>query len=213
MDERVGTGEVVTSPDQPRVRALRSGEAAPPYPGTTAAGTPDASAAMSDSPGEPSGAGTDPSQRAAGGASGGIDPDLASRPMLGPDWAWRRRLRERRATYHAYRMGVAALGVTVVIVGLILVPLPGPGWLIVFCGLAILATEFHWAKRLHQYVSARLREWNDWIMAQPVWVRLALAAGTFLLVVAFFWVVLKVVGIPSLVPEWITHYLRTYAAL
>ena len=64
--------------------------------------------------------------------------------MLGPDWAWRRRLRERRATYHAYRMGVAALGVTVVIVGLILVPLPGPGWLIVFCGLAILATEFHW---------------------------------------------------------------------
>ena len=32
--------------------------------------------------------------------------------------------------------------------GSILVPLPGPGWLIVFAGLAILATEYVWAQRL-----------------------------------------------------------------
>ncbi len=32
--------------------------------------------------------------------------------------------------------------------GVRLVPLPGPGWLIVFLGLAILGTEFAWARRL-----------------------------------------------------------------
>ena len=36
------------------------------------------------------------------------------------------------------RIAVAIGGFTIVIVGLILVPLPGPGWLIVFGGLALL---------------------------------------------------------------------------
>lgn len=33
-------------------------------------------------------------------------------------------------------------------VGLALLALPGPGWAAIFVGLAILATEFHWARRL-----------------------------------------------------------------
>jgi hypothetical protein len=44
------------------------------------------------------------------------------------------------------RLVVFVVGVTVVVVGLILVPLPGPGWAIVFAGFAILATEFTWAE-------------------------------------------------------------------
>jgi hypothetical protein len=36
---------------------------------------------------------------------------------------------------NAKRVAVTIAGFTVVIVGLILVPLPGPGWLIVFAGL------------------------------------------------------------------------------
>jgi uncharacterized protein (TIGR02611 family) len=47
-----------------------------------------------------------------------------------------------------YRLGVGLLGTVVAVVGLILVPLPGPGWLIVFLGLAILGTEFPAAHRL-----------------------------------------------------------------
>lgn len=38
------------------------------------------------------------------------------------------------------------LGFLVVVIGLILVPLPGPGWLVVFAGLAILSIEFVWAQ-------------------------------------------------------------------
>jgi uncharacterized protein (TIGR02611 family) len=38
------------------------------------------------------------------------------------------------------------LGFAVMIIGLIMVPLPGPGWLVVFAGLAILSLEFVWAQ-------------------------------------------------------------------
>lgn len=62
-----------------------------------------------------------------------------------------------------YRVGVAALGSLVAIIGLILVPLPGPGWLIVFLGLAILGTEFSWARRLATFVKRQLaRFWAWW---------------------------------------------------
>ncbi len=129
------------------------------------------------------------------------------------DWAWRRRLRERRATYQAYRMGVALLGLSVVVIGLILVPLPGPGWLIVFLGFGILASEFHWARRLHAFASVQLRRWNDWILAQSWPVRLACAAATGLFVGLCFWVLFKIAGLPGFFPEWITQFLRTYLAL
>ncbi len=32
--------------------------------------------------------------------------------------------------------------------GLALVPLPGPGWAVVFVGLGMLALEFEWAEKL-----------------------------------------------------------------
>jgi uncharacterized protein (TIGR02611 family) len=45
------------------------------------------------------------------------------------------------------RMVVALLGGTVLLVGLALLVLPGPGLPIIAGGLAILATEFVWARR------------------------------------------------------------------
>ena len=47
------------------------------------------------------------------------------------------------------RRGVVAVtGSTVVLLGLVLVPLPGPGWPVVAAGTALLGTEFPWAARL-----------------------------------------------------------------
>ena len=43
---------------------------------------------------------------------------------------------------------VAVIGITVVLFGLALLVLPGPAMLVVPLGLAILATEFAWARRL-----------------------------------------------------------------
>ncbi|MDB5170662.1 MAG: hypothetical protein JWO35_356 [Candidatus Saccharibacteria bacterium] len=41
---------------------------------------------------------------------------------------------------------VALIGVPLVILGIILIPLPGPGLLVSFVGLFVLSQEFDWAK-------------------------------------------------------------------
>jgi hypothetical protein len=42
---------------------------------------------------------------------------------------------------------VAVIGVTVVLLGVALIVLPGPAFIVIPVGLAILATEFAWARR------------------------------------------------------------------
>jgi uncharacterized protein (TIGR02611 family) len=39
-------------------------------------------------------------------------------------------------------------GFTLLLVGIIMLVTPGPGWLAIFFGLGLLAAEFVWAKRL-----------------------------------------------------------------
>ena len=52
-----------------------------------------------------------------------------------------------RVSYRgAKRIAVFVLGATVTLIGLLLLVLPGPGLLIVFLGLTLLATEFVWAR-------------------------------------------------------------------
>ncbi len=47
----------------------------------------------------------------------------------------------------ARRIIIALMGGTVTLVGIILIILPGPAFIVIPAGLAILATEFMWAKR------------------------------------------------------------------
>ena len=62
-------------------------------------------------------------------------------------WArWRDRLRDRPKADFGYRIVVGVVGLVVLAVGILAIPYPGPGWAIVFVGLAILATEFDWAR-------------------------------------------------------------------
>ncbi|TFD91755.1 TIGR02611 family protein [Cryobacterium lactosi] len=105
---------------------------------------------------------------------GAVEPLHPADPHVGPGprGIWQRvraLLRRSRAWIHRhphfhapYRLVVALAGLTVVVVGLILVPLPGPGWLIVFVGVAILGTEFPAAHRLTQAIrrlAHRVRLW------------------------------------------------------
>jgi uncharacterized protein (TIGR02611 family) len=53
------------------------------------------------------------------------------------------------------RIAVTVAGFAVLIIGIILIPLPGPGWAIVFGGLAILATEYVWAQRVLNYAKRK----------------------------------------------------------
>jgi uncharacterized protein (TIGR02611 family) len=48
----------------------------------------------------------------------------------------------------AKRAIVIVIGFTVLVLGIVLIVLPGPAVLVIPLGLAILATEFVWARRL-----------------------------------------------------------------
>jgi tellurite resistance protein TerC len=48
----------------------------------------------------------------------------------------------------AKRFVIIVIGFTVLLIGVVLIALPGPAILVIPLGLAILATEFIWAKKL-----------------------------------------------------------------
>lgn len=129
------------------------------------------------------------------------------------EWEWRRRIRANPQSAQIYRSVVASVGLVVVVTGLVLVPFPGPGWLIVFIGVSIWASEFHWARRLHHWGIARLKVWNAWVMRQHLAVRGALAGLTCLFVWAAVWASIKLTGIPGWVPDDITSFLQAHLAL
>jgi uncharacterized protein (TIGR02611 family) len=57
--------------------------------------------------------------------------------------------------HQSVRLSVAALGFTVLTIGLILLVTPGPGLLVIIAGLAILAHEFSWAATALDKAKAR----------------------------------------------------------
>jgi uncharacterized protein (TIGR02611 family) len=87
---------------------------------------------------------------------------------------FRQRVRATRTGRLVLQAVIGAVGVAVVVIGIILIPLPGPGWLIVLAGLAILALEFVWAQRLLDFTRARLQAWWRWLSGQPLVVRLVI---------------------------------------
>lgn len=92
-----------------------------------------------------------------------------------------------KVTRHAKRVAVAILGTIVLLVGIIAIPYPGPGWLIVFAGLAILATEFDWAQRLLDKVRGYYDAWADWLKGQHWSIRLLVLAFTGIVIMVTIW--------------------------
>lgn len=57
---------------------------------------------------------------------------------------------------------IFVLGMSVVIVGIAMIVLPGPATIVIPAGLAILATEFVWARRWLNYLKRRAQDAMDW---------------------------------------------------
>ena len=116
---------------------------------------------------------------------------------------WRTRIAARRSVNHPYRIAVGVVGALIVAVGIVAIPLPGPGWLIVITGLVVLATEFVWAERLLAFTRGHVSRWTDWVAAQSVWVRVLLAIATAAFVYGVLVVTLHLTGVPGWVPGWV----------
>ena len=56
------------------------------------------------------------------------------------------------------RLIVAVIGFTVLLIGLAMIVTPGPALVVIPVGLAILATEFVWARSLLKRVKNRFKE-------------------------------------------------------
>lgn len=85
------------------------------------------------------------------------------------------------------RIAVGVAGGIVLIVGIIAIPYPGPGWLIVFAGLAILATEFTWAQRVLDVAKSKYDQWQVWVKRQSTVVKAMIWTLTAVVVVVTIW--------------------------
>jgi uncharacterized protein (TIGR02611 family) len=91
------------------------------------------------------------------------------------------------------------VGTAVLIAGIIAIPYPGPGWLILFAGLAILGTEFEWAQRVLHWTRVRYDAWTEWLRGQRPSVRLAVIALTGAIVLTTLWLV----NVFGLITGWV----------
>ena len=73
------------------------------------------------------------------------------------------------------------------VIGIVMIPYPGPGWLVVFAGLGILATEFTWAHRVNLHVKRYYQQWADWLARQRTATRVIVMVATGLIVLATLW--------------------------
>ncbi|NEA63050.1 TIGR02611 family protein [Streptomyces sp. SID12488] len=89
-----------------------------------------------------------PDETGAGAATG--ERELGSRA---PEF-----IKARRMLHVSWQVGVFVVGLAVVGAGIVMLPLPGPGWLVIFGGMAIWATEFVWAQLVLRWTKRKVTE-------------------------------------------------------
>ncbi|WP_425582285.1 TIGR02611 family protein [Streptomyces synnematoformans] len=67
-------------------------------------------------------------------------------------------IQRSRALHLSWQVGVFIVGLAIVTGGVILLPLPGPGWLVIFAGMAVWATEFVWAQIVLRWTKRKVTE-------------------------------------------------------
>jgi len=93
-----------------------------------------------------------------------------------------RKLRARQAEHkrrgRLYRWGFVVLGAVVTLAGIAMLALPGPAFVVIPVGLAILSLEFEWAERLLEKALVKGEEARrKAAQATPAQKRLTVAAG------------------------------------
>jgi uncharacterized protein (TIGR02611 family) len=67
-------------------------------------------------------------------------------------------VKRSRTLHMSWQVGIFVVGLAVVAGGIVMLPLPGPGWLVIFAGMAIWATEFVWAQLVLRWTKRKVTE-------------------------------------------------------
>ncbi|MFJ8534885.1 TIGR02611 family protein [Streptomyces sp. NPDC093591] len=67
-------------------------------------------------------------------------------------------IKARRVLHLSWQVGVFIIGLAIVVAGIIMLPLPGPGWVVIFGGMAVWATEFVWAQLVLRWTKRKVTE-------------------------------------------------------
>ncbi|GAA2992624.1 TIGR02611 family protein [Kitasatospora albolonga] len=67
-------------------------------------------------------------------------------------------IRRSRPLHLSWQVAVFLVGLAVVALGVVMLPLPGPGWVVIFLGMGIWATEFVWAQLVLRWTKRKVTE-------------------------------------------------------
>ena len=94
------------------------------------------------------------------------------------------------------RFAVTLVGVALLLLGAAMMVLPGPGILVIVGGLALLATEYVWARRMLKTAQAQAEKVQEAAVASPVRTAGTLLFGVALLGLGLAMVFLRDVDLP-----------------
>jgi uncharacterized protein (TIGR02611 family) len=134
---------------------------------------------------------------------GGVEPGGAVAGRFQPVLERFARVREgierRRWTNVLYRVAIGVVGAAIVVVGIFMLPAPGPGWVVIFAGLGVLATEFAAARRLLAFTRRKYLEWIAWMGRQSPPARVLISLAILAMLAGFAWLF----GVFELVGGWL----------
>ncbi|MFG2822784.1 TIGR02611 family protein [Kitasatospora sp. NPDC048365] len=67
-------------------------------------------------------------------------------------------IRRSRPLHLSWQVLIFLVGLAVVVLGVFMLPLPGPGWVVIFLGMGIWATEFVWAQLALRWTRRKVAE-------------------------------------------------------
>jgi uncharacterized protein (TIGR02611 family) len=71
-----------------------------------------------------------------------------------------------RPLHLTWQIVIFIVGLAIVAGGIVLLPLPGPGWLVIFAGIGVWATEFPWAQRVLRWAKQKVQQSARYVKAK-----------------------------------------------
>lgn len=119
----------------------------------------------------------------------------------------------RHVIRHSKRLVIAIVGIVVSLIGIVMLAYPGPGILVIFAGLAILATEFDFAQGALDKARDYYDKWQEWMNRQNLAVKILFWMFTFTVVTLTAWI-LNTFGVVNSIldlnQDWLKSPLPTF---